>query len=146
MRMATVPSLREWDGEHLASDYASALGQGDYAAAFALANDRLRDLRSSETRHRWIGGVAAGLITLGSGLGMLGEELTAKNAHDRLNGRILTGFGILLGLGMFGRLLFLKSPTEQLLEVWERDAKQIRLAPTLDVTTSGAVFGVSGRF
>jgi hypothetical protein len=40
----------------------------------------------------------------------------------------------------------MKSPTEQLLDVWQRDAKQLRLEPTLELTTGGASLGISRRF
>lgn len=87
-----------------------------------------------------------GLISVSSVAAMIAEEANAKNAHERLNGRTWAGLGILLGLAMLGHAAFTKSPTEQLLDVWQRDAKQIQLEPTLEVTSGGASVGVAGRF
>ena len=142
----TYSLLSRWNGERLAVEYGVALSHGDYAAAFALANDRLRELGVAERRSRWFGGILGGLVTVGSATAMIAEEATAKSAHERLSGRTWAGLGILLGLSILGRAVFMKSPTEQLLDVWQRDAKQIQLQPTLEVTTRGASVGVTGRF
>jgi hypothetical protein len=96
----TYSLLSRWNGERLAVEYARALGHGDYAAAFALANDRLRELGAAERRNRWVGGVLAGLFTVGSAGALIGEEVVAKSAHERLNGRILAGLGMLVGLSI----------------------------------------------
>lgn len=138
--------LTPWTGERLYLDYRAELSKGDYAAAFALANDRLRDVAASEARARWISGIGAGVLIAGSGVAWGIAEHEADTVTGRLNARTFGGLGVLLGLSMLGRLLFVQSPIERLVTIWQRDAGRLQLQPELQPLPGGAAISVSGRF
>jgi hypothetical protein len=137
--------LTPWAGERLYLDYRAALNKGDYAAAFALANDRLRDIAASEARGRWITGIGAGVLVAISAVVAGTVGLHAESATMRLTARSVGAVGVLGGFTMFAGLLFVESPIERLATIWQRDAGRLQLQPQLQPLPGGAAIGISGR-
>jgi hypothetical protein len=46
---------------------------------------------------------------------------------------------------MFARLLFVESPIERLVTIWQRDVDRLQLQPQLQPLPGGAAIGISGR-
>lgn len=137
---------RPWAGERLAADYREALRGGDYARAFALANERINGLAAAEAHDRWFRGIASGVVLLGSTAGLVASELSATSDSQRFTVQAIGGAGIVLGVAGIASALFVQSPIERLTNVWLRDPGIIHIQPTLSPTTSGATFGLVGTF
>jgi hypothetical protein len=135
------------DGEQLALDYRAAVAaNGDYARAFALANDSLRTIAGAQSRQRWVGGVGGGLLLASSGLVLAVHELEAHSLEARLNVRALTGASMLLGLSLLCRALLIESPIQRLLTIWNDDNRRLQLQPVVAPMQGGAYLGAQGRF
>jgi hypothetical protein len=135
-----------WAGEIAARDYRAALGTGmDYARAFAVLEDRFRELSAREERRRWIGRGVGALVMLGSAAAIVYTEVTATTPDERLDGRIYGGTGILFGGTFIAASYLLESPIQRLVTVWEREPG-LHLEPTVVPTVGGATFGVVVRF
>ncbi len=137
---------RSWAGERLAAEYQSALDGGDYAHAFAVANERLRDLAATEHRERWARGVAGALFVLSSAAVIVDSELSDSRIADRFDVRVLGGGGIVLGIASIVSAILIESPIERLTTVWRRDPGLIRIEPSLAPTQGGATIGLRGTF
>jgi hypothetical protein len=133
-------------GERLAEDYRAALRDGDYARAFALADERLQALAVDEARQRRSAGVAGGVLLLGSLAAIVGNELSHPNPAELYTFRALGGAGVALGINGIATSLFLESPIEHLTTVWRRDPGRFRVLPTASPTQGGATFGLAGTF
>ena len=137
---------RPWAGERLASEYRSALGSGDYAHAFAVANERLDELAAVETRNRWIRGIAGGVLIAGSAAAIAGTELSSESAATRLDVRAFGGALGLIGVAGLASAFFIESPIARLTTVWRRDPSLVHIQPTVAPTQGGATFGLVGSF
>jgi hypothetical protein len=138
---------RPWVGERLAMDYRAALGTGgEYARAFALADDKIHDLAASEARTRWIQGIAGGVLVVLSTAWIVGTELDSASDQTRLEVRLAGGFGVLLGLGAIATACLIESPIQRLTTLWQRDPGHFHLEPTLAAAPGGGMVGVNGRF
>jgi hypothetical protein len=137
-----------WVGERLAMDYRAALGKGgDYAHAFAIADDKIRDVAASEARGRWVQGIAGALLVVTSGLWIVGTELdSAASQQTRFDVRLAGGLGVLLGLSAIATAWLIESPIQRLTTLWQRDPGHFHLEPTLAAAPGGAMVGLNGRF
>ncbi len=137
---------RPWAGERLAGDYRAALRNGDYARAFAVANERLEELAAAETRQRWIRGIAGGVVVLGSAAVIVANELSEASAASRLDTRAFGGLGVVLGVTGIAQAVFIESPIARLTTVWRRDPSLIHIQPTVTPMQGGATIGLVGSF
>ncbi len=140
--MLAVP----WSGERLAADYRAALATGDYAHAFALADERIVALAAQERRERVVREIVGGALVVGSAAALVANELATESATQRFDLRALTGFCAVLGVTSLASAIFSATPVEHLTDVWQRDPGRIHLQPTLAPTVGGAAIGLSGRF
>jgi hypothetical protein len=136
----------EWDGERLAADYRAALAGGDYAHAFALAEQRIDELARSEARQRWYQRISGAVLVLGAGALIVNEEISEPSASTRLTTRAIGGVGMLMGATAIATSYFVESPTTRLATIWRRDPGMLRLQPMVAPTKDGALFGVFGTF
>jgi hypothetical protein len=137
---------RPWAGERLAAEYRTSLSSGDYAHAFAVANERLAELAAAERRQRWARGIVGGVAIAASTAAIVATELSGANAEQRLGARAIGGAGVLLGGTLIASSLLIESPVERLTTVWSRDPGLIHIQPTLAPTVGGAAFGLAGSF
>jgi hypothetical protein len=139
-------SLR--DGEQLALDYRAALAasSGDYARAFAMANESLQKIAAAETRQRWLEGIGGSLLIVGAGLALTAHELDTHSPDARVTARTLAGAGMLLGATVLFRAILIESPIQRLLKVWENDSRSLQLQPVVSPIAGGAYVGVEGRY
>ncbi|HXX67962.1 MAG TPA: hypothetical protein VEK07_12300 [Polyangiaceae bacterium] len=136
-----------WGGEIAARDYRVALGeQGDYARAFAVAEERLREMSARDERGRWIARSLGAVVAVGSMSAIVYGELAAQTAQERLYDRVFGGTGVLLGATVIAASYFIQSPTQRLMTIWERDPGMLRLQPVVAPTQGGAILGLVGRF
>jgi hypothetical protein len=133
-------------GERLAAEYREAEARGDYAQAFALANERLDALAAVESRERWGRRVAGGLLVLAGTAGIVVGEATGASAAGRFDARVLGGAGIVLGATALASTFFVESPIERLTTVWRRDPSLVHIQPTVAPTQGGATVGFIGTF
>jgi hypothetical protein len=135
-------------GEQLALDYRSALAaeSGDYARAFAIANESLRKVAAAETRQRWIEGIGGSLLFVGAGLALTGHELDQHTPDARVNARAVAGAAMLLGVATLFRAILIESPVQRLLKVWENDSRGLQLQPVVAPVAGGAYLGIEGRY
>ncbi len=138
---------RPWAGERAASEYRGVLkSEGDYGRAFAVADERLRELRADEARDRWIRGILGGVLVLGAGVGFVANEWSASTPDDRLAGRVGLGTVAVLGGTLLGSAFLIQTPTQRLTQIWRRDPSLIQLQPLVAATQGGAFFGALGYF
>ena len=133
-------------GERVASEYHAALSTGDYARAFAVANERLGERAAAESRARWARGIVGGLLIAGSTAWIVDTELSGASAARRFDTRAFGGAGIVLGTVMLGSAFLIESPIERLTTVWRRDPGLIQIQPTVAPVHGGAAFGLVGSF
>ncbi len=137
---------RPWSGERLAADYHEAEARGDYARAFALANERLDALAAAEARERWGRRLVGGLgVLMGAGA-IIGTEVSGASIADRIDTRVIGGAGIILGLTVVASTYLIESPIERLTTVWHRDPSLVHIQPTVAPTQGGATLGLVGTF
>jgi len=137
---------RPWAGERAASDYRAALRTGDYARAFAVANERLDAIAAAEARTRWARGILGGVAIAGSAAVIVATELLDGSATTRLETRAFGGVGVVLGAALVGSAFLIESPIERLTTVWRRDPGLLQIQPTVAPIHGGATFGLVGSF
>ncbi|MGA7122249.1 MAG: hypothetical protein WBY94_19255, partial [Polyangiaceae bacterium] len=137
---------RPWAGERLASEYRGALAAGDYAHAFAVANERLDELAAVEARNRWIRGIAGSVLIVGSAAAIVGTELSSESDATRLNVRAFGGALGVIGVVGLASAFLIESPIARLTTVWRRDPSLIHIQPTVAPLQGGATFGLVGSF
>ena len=142
----TYAFARPWAGERMASEYRSALGRGDYARAFALANERLDSIAALEAKQRWVRGIAGGLVVLASAAAIVADEVSDASVNARLNARAFGGAGVLLGATAIASAALIESPIGRLTTVWRRDPSLIHFQPVVTPVAGGATVGLVGRF
>jgi hypothetical protein len=133
-------------GERLALEYREALGKGDYARAFALADERLQEIATDEASERRSQGVSGFVLLAGSTALIVGNELSHPSAAQLYNIRALGGVGAALGVNGIVTSLFVETPIEHLTTVWRQDPGRVRVMPTAGPTQGGATFGLVGTF
>jgi hypothetical protein len=153
-------------GARLASDYREALGSnGDYMRAFALADDKLRDLAKGEALGRWITGIGGGvlsavggtMIVIGGAFDVWGHDVergqTTRAATKRENARnssvplYLSGGSLLtLGAAWVVSAAFADTPVQRLATIWEHDPGHVQLRPSLALSPHDGSISLHGRF
>lgn len=133
-------------GEEAERDFRRVIAEGgDYARAFAAADERLQTLIAAERRARWGRGIIGGsLFLLGSGA-VLGSELANVSPDERFASRTLGGTVGLFGGVMLGGALLTESPAERLTNVF-RSPDFVSVQPSISFGANGAMFGLSGTF
>jgi hypothetical protein len=138
---------RPWAGERLATDYRAALGTGgDYARAFAVADDQIHDVAAGESRVRWMQGIAGAVVLGFSAAWIIAVDASSQSAEKRFDARLIGGLGMLIGVGGIATALLIESPIQRLTTIWRRDPGHFHLEPTLAAAPGGAMLGVNGRF
>jgi hypothetical protein len=143
----TYALARPWAGERLATDYRAALGTGgDYARAFAVADDQIHDVAAGESRVRWMQGIAGAVVLGFSAAWIIAVDASSQSAEKRFDARLIGGIGMLIGVGAIATAWLIESPIQRLTTIWRRDPGHFHLEPTLAAAPGGGMLGVNGRF
>jgi len=137
---------RPRSGERLAADYRYALSKGDFAHAFALANERLEAMAAAEAHDRRNQTIGSGLIVLASTTLIVVDELSNPSVTQRRNIWAIGGLGAILGGGGMVQSLLVETPIEHLTAIWRRDPGRFRILPVVAPAQGGATFGLVGTF
>jgi hypothetical protein len=136
------------DSERLPADYRAALGkERDHSRAFALVDDRLRELAARDNTVRWTYGIGGGFITLcGVALLAVSAAVPDISLQDRKLGFSVGGAITLLGGMWLVSGIFVQTPIQRLTTLWQRDPSRLQLHPSLAVGPQGASIALHGRF
>lgn len=133
-------------GEEAERDFRRVIAEGgDYARAFAAADERLQTLIAAERRARWGRGIIGGSLFLLGSSAVLASELSKASPDERFASRTLGGTVGLFGGVMLGGALLTESPAERLTNVF-RSPNFVSVQPSISFGADGAMFGLHGTF
>jgi len=121
---------------------------GDPAAAFALADARIRELAEKRRVERIAEGVAGSLVLLGAATGLIWSELAADSTDGRMAPRLGWSAGMIGGGLMVADAILTETPVDSLTRIWREDPSlhQYRpVRPLVSLSHQGAFVGLSGE-
>lgn len=134
-------------GERAAAEYRSALASGgNPGEAFAVADERLREVARRETRGRWIAGIAGGVVFAASLACLVSSELGSRSEDDLKAGRIGCGTGMVVGGTLAASAALIASPVEQLTTIWQKDPGLLQFRPSVGAGPRAFRIGATFQF
>jgi hypothetical protein len=139
-------------GEEAADEFRAILrAGGDPARAFAVADERLREIAKARRAERYAAGFFGSLFFLGSTTGFVWSEIAADEGDSRMGPRLGWGAGALGGLLMIADAALMDTPTDSLTRIWRDDPSlnqyqpKRRYQPNLTLSREGAFLSLSGE-
>jgi hypothetical protein len=139
-------------GEKAAGEFRAILrAGGDPTRAFAVADERLREIAKARRAERYAAGFFGSLFFLGSTTGFVWSEIAADEGDSRMGPRLGWGAGALGGLLMIADAALMDTPTDSLTRIWRDDPSlnqyqpKRRYQPNLTLSREGAFLSLSGE-